>query len=318
MVRSLLSLLTALAFVAAGGQQSRAADIVIGVPFWPSAEATAHIISQALQNELDVTTELRQSGTLGIFVGLDRGEIHVHPEIWMPKLASVVAEHGGERGALKLTQQGVEARRGICTTRATADATGLRRVSDLAEPQIARNFDSDGDGKGEMWIGAVTSPSTMIERVRARSYGYADTMSLLAAPEYVAMASVDVAVAVGRPVVFQCQSPHHIFQLHDIVFLDEPEHDPATWSVLGPEDGADWLERSKAASAWDNASFHIGYAASLDETSPEVVRFLENVSFTLDEIVDMSYSLGVAGQSPEDYATRWIAVNHARVREWAR
>ena len=52
-----------------------------------------------------------------------------------------------------------------------------------------------------MWIGAPTWSSTSIEKVRAKSYGYAKTMTLLEMPEDVAMAAVDSAVATEQPIV---------------------------------------------------------------------------------------------------------------------
>ena len=37
---------------------------------------------------------------------------------------------------------------------------------------MAANFDTDGDGMGEIWIGAAGWASTNIEKIRAKSYGY--------------------------------------------------------------------------------------------------------------------------------------------------
>ena len=314
--RSLQLLVGALTLLSASASVARSADVVIGVPFWPSAQATAHIISQGLEQELTVTTELRQSGTLGIFVGMQRGQIHVHPEIWLPNLEQVVAKHGGDSGRLLLAENGVAAAQNICVTRQTAEMTGIGQLSELADRAMAARFDSDGDGRGEIWIGASTWSSTAIEQIRAQSYGYAETMELLKAPEDVAMASVDVAVATGRPAVFYCYRPHHVFRLHDIVVLDEPEHDPASWTLVRPEDDPQWLEKSKAGSGWDSSHFHIGYTGTLAESAPTVAAFLENIDFTLDEIVEMSYAIGVEKEAPADFAARWIAENEARVRSW--
>ena len=63
---------------------ARAADLVVGVPFWPVGEATAHIIKLAVEQELGMDIRLRERGTLGIFVGIDNGEIDVHPQVCLP------------------------------------------------------------------------------------------------------------------------------------------------------------------------------------------------------------------------------------------
>lgn len=291
--------------------------VVIGVPAWPSARATSHILGRVLTDQFDLEVELRRTGTLRIFAGIDDGTIDIHPEIWLPNLTALVDKYATDRGSLTLSPQGVTASQNLCVTRATAEAVGISSVADLSKPEIAARFDTNGDGTGEMWIGASTWSSTLIERIRARSYGYAETMTLLEMEEDVAMAGVDVAAATGTPIVFYCYAPHHLFELHDIVVLDEPDHDPATWSIVLPtEDDTGWLERSKAASAWDESGFRIGYGTGLAETRPEVAKFLNAVTLSADDITAMSYALEVLRQDPEDFAAEWIERNDNRVKEW--
>jgi glycine betaine/proline transport system substrate-binding protein len=92
----------------------------------------------------------------------------------------------------------VPAWQGICATPAAAEK-GLKTIADLSDPEKTKLLDTDGDGKGEMWIGAQTWSSTGIERVRANSYGYAKNLTLVEAEEEVAMAGIDAAVATDQP-----------------------------------------------------------------------------------------------------------------------
>ena len=126
--------------------------------------------------------------------------------------------------------------RAFAPRRQTVDKTGIRAVADLLDPKKTAAFDTDGDGQGEMWIGAETWSSTAIERIRANSYGYAKTMRLLEMPEEMGMAAVDAAEATDKPIIFACYSPHVVFKLHDIVKLDEPAYDAAKWHVVLPAD----------------------------------------------------------------------------------
>jgi glycine betaine/proline transport system substrate-binding protein len=287
--------------------------IVVGVPNWPSAQVTAHIIEDVLEERMDVDVRLRSIGTVQLFGAIDRGEVDVHPEVWLPNLQSFVA---GDSGTLTLADNSVPARQGLCTTRATKEGTGLSAVADLADPDMAAKFDTDGDGRGEMWIGAFEWSSTRVERVRARSYGYDETMMLLTAPEDVAMAAVDAAAATGAPVVFFCYAPHHVFSLHDIVTLEEPPHDPATWQIVRPEEDPAWLAQSTAASAWAPGSYHVGYATDLLEYEPHVARFLERMTLTAQDAQAMSYAVLVENRSPAEVAATWIEENASRVEDW--
>ena len=60
---------------------------------------------------------------------------------------------------------------------------------------MAAKFDTDGNGKGEIWIGAAGWASTNVEKIRAKSYGYSETMNLKEMDETLALAEVDNAVA---------------------------------------------------------------------------------------------------------------------------
>jgi len=290
--------------------------IVVGVPNWPSAQVTAHIIEEVLEERMERDVRLRPIGTIQLFGAIDRGEVDVHPEVWLPNLENFVDQYVDGTGTLTLADNGVDARQGLCTTRATQEATGLSTIDDLADRQMAAKFDTDGDGLGEMWIGALDWSSTRVERVRAKSYGYDETMMLLTGPEDVAMAAVDAAAAIGSPVVFFCYAPHHVFSLHEIVRLEEPPHDPETWQILRPEDDPAWLAHSTAASAWPQGSFHIGYATDLLEHEPAVADLLENVSLTAEDAQAMSYAVLVEGKSPQEVAANWIEENEDRVEDW--
>jgi glycine betaine/proline transport system substrate-binding protein len=168
-----------------------------------------------------------------------------------------------------------------------------------------------------MWIGAPAWSSTGIERVRANSYGYAKTMTLVEAEEEVAMAGIDAAIATDQPVVFACYAPHYVFDLHKIVRLGEPPHDAATWSLVSAADPM-WIKKSKASTAWDAASFRIAYATDFGRKHPDIAAFLEKVDLSSDEATAMSYALEVERQAPLGYAKKWVEANAARVDGWAK
>ena len=291
--------------------------IVIGVPAWPSAEVTANIISMTLEEKFGAKPELVQRGTLTILNQVGQDTIQIHPEVWLPNLETAMARLEAADATVHLSPKGVDAAQNICASRETLDQTGVGSVADLSKPEIAAQFDSDGDGKGEIWIGAPSWSSTAIEKVRAHSYGYDQTMTLLEMPEDVAMAAVDVAASLGRPIVFYCYAPHHVFKLHDVVKLEEPAYDAAKWKLADSNEDANWIENSMAATAWDQSHFHVGYSASVKKM-PEIAGFLDSISFNADDIVNMSYAVEVERISPEEVARSWIEANSDRIGEWTK
>ncbi len=296
---------------------SQAADLVIAMPNWFSGQASANILKVALKQELDVDADAVEMGTLIAFAGLDSGSVDIHPEVWLPNLDDLVEKYVEGAGTVALSPIGVPAWQGLCETRA-AEQKGISDISDLNDPKKTAMFDTDGDGKGEIWIGAPSWSSTAIERIRANSYGYGKTMTLLEMPEDVGMAAVDAAVATDRPIIFGCYAPHTVFKLHDIVRLTEPPYDPDKWNIVLPTEDPQWQQKSSATVGWDNAHYHIAYAASLRTRHPEVAEFLDRVDFTPEEATEMSYALQVERQDPYEFAKQWVSRNEARVKGWVK
>jgi glycine betaine/proline transport system substrate-binding protein len=307
-------LFPALAALSAATAPALADPVVIGVPSWPSADVTARIIAEAAER-MGVETELRERGTMTILADMAEGSVDVHPEVWFPNLGDAVERLNAD-GRIVVSQHGVDARQNVCVTKSTAETTGIKALADLASPQMAEKFDSDRDGKGEIWIGAPTWSSTEIEHIRARSYGYFRTMSLLELPEEIAMAAVDVAASFGSPIVFFCYRPHHIFDLHELVVLEEPTYDPARWNLIKRADDPYWLQKSRAETAWDVSHFKIAYAKSLEEEQPAFARFLSNIRLERADITGMSFAVQVEHKPVEQAASEWMAANEDRIREW--
>lgn len=295
---------------------SIAADLVIAMPNWPSGQAGANILKLAIAEKFGLDAEVRELGTMLAFAGMESGEVDVVPEVWRPNFDDLVKQYGPDGSkTIVLGQRTVPAWQGLCAT-PDAAAAGIKDVSDLNDPAKTALLDTDGDGKGEVWIGAETWKSTGIERVRANSYGYATTVTLVEAEEDVAMAAVDAAVATDRPMVFYCYEPHHVFKLHDVVRLTEPAFDPAKWKIVSQADDPLWISKSSAPVAWGPVEFHIAWSSAFAKKHADVAAFLEKVDFKPDEISAMSYALQVDRQAPADYAKAWVEQNKSRVEAW--
>lgn len=299
-----------------GLSSALAADVVVGVPNWPSAAATASIIKVVLEDNLGLEVELQNGTNPVIFEAMDTGSMHVHPEVWLPNQANLHDKFVKSKGTVRMNPNGVPSFQGMCVTKATADRTGITDISDLADPDMAKNFDSNGDGRGEVWIGASGWASTNIEKIRAKSYGYDETMELLEMDESLAMAGVDTAVAKDTNHVFYCYTPNHMFALHDLVILNEPEYDASKWTVIQPTDDPQWLEKSSAPVAWDLAYLHVHYAASLEESHPEAADLLGKVAMSTDLVSKMTFALVVEKMSPADHAEQWVKDNADLVESW--
>ena len=314
------SLCAALLFIGVspvvGISSAQAADVVIGVPNWPSAAATASILKVVLEDNLGLEVELQNGTNPVIFEAMDTGSMHVHPEVWLPNQTNLHDKYVTSKGTVRMSPNGVPSFQGMCVTKASAERTGITAIADLADPDMAKNFDSNGDGLGEAWVGASGWASTNIEKIRAKSYGYDETMELLEMDEALAMADLDAAIAKDANHVFYCYTPNHMFALYDLVILEEPPYDASKWTIIQPTDDPEWLEKSSAPVAWDLAYLHVHYAASLEESHPEAAALLSKVKLTTDQVSHMTFGLVVEKMSADDYAVQWAKDNAELVDSW--
>ena len=295
---------------------AQAADVVIGVPNWPSVNATAHILKVAIEENLGLEVELQNGTNPIVFEAMDKGSMHAHPEVWLPNQQNLHDTYVMDKGTVVKNENGVPAFQGMCVSKEIAEKHDVKSITDLTDPEKAALFDSDGDGQGEVWIGAPGWASTNVEKVRAKSYGYDATMQLTEMDETLAYANLDNAIKAGEPWVGFCYTPHYVFALHELHALEEPPYDASKWTVIQPTDDPAWLEKSTAAVAWDTAYLHLHYAKSLQDDFPEVATIMANMKLTTEEVSAMTYALVIDKAEPLDFAKSWVKDNEDRVLGW--
>ena len=303
-------------FLTASTVPAMAADIVIGMPNWTTVQAKAHILKQVIEDNFGLEVEIQSGANPIVFEGMDQGSIHIHPEVWMPNQQNLHDTYVNERGTVVMSPNAAQSRNGMCVLRRTAEELGIDSITDLSNPDIAAAFDSNGDGQGEIFIGAPGWASTPVEQVRARDYGYGELMELQVLEDAIAYGNLDNAAASGDHWVGYCSAVHYIFQAHDVVMLEEPPHDPDNWVMVQPTDDPEWLEKSSITTGWRPADLHIHYARSLQDSHPDVAAFLESVEIGAQQLAALSFAMGVERQDPTEFAQGWVDENAEQVASW--
>ncbi len=308
--------MTATAALIAMGGAASAQDLVLGVPNWPAANATSNILKVVIEENFGLDVELQNGTNPIIFEAMDAGSMHLHPEVWLPNQQNLHDTFVQEAGTVVANQNPVQAVQGMCVTQHTADTYDITSIDDLTDPDKIAVFDKDGNGTPEVWIGAPGWASTVIEQVRAKSYGYDQTMELKQYDGTVAWGELGTAANNDEAWIGFCYEPHFIFVAYDLVYLDEPAHDPATWNIVQPTEDPNWLEVSEASTAWNGAKLHLHYAASVREEYPEVAAMLDNYSMPPEVLSQAGYELSVNDVDVETFARDWVANNEDVVLGW--
>lgn len=293
-----------------------ASDIVIGVPNWSSVNATAHILEVVIEQNLGLDVELQNATNPIVFEAMDKGSMHVHPEVWMPNQQNLHDTYVKANKSVVMNGNPVQASQGMCVPTYLAEKYDIKSIDDLSDSEKMKIFDLDGNGKPEVWIGAPGWASTVVEKIRARSYGYDQIFELTEYEETIAYANLANATKAEEPWIGFCYNPHYIFVTQELTVLEEPAHDPATWTIVQPTDDPDWLAKSQASTAWNGATLHLHYAKALEEKYPTVAALFAAYQMQPDDLSAMGKALAVDGQDPAEFAAGWVAANEETVLNW--
>ena len=75
---------------------------MIGVPNWPSVNATSHVLKVIIEDNWGLDVELQNASNPVIFEAMDRGSMHVHPQVWLrlPNQANLNEKYVKSKGAV--------------------------------------------------------------------------------------------------------------------------------------------------------------------------------------------------------------------------
>jgi glycine betaine/proline transport system substrate-binding protein len=298
---------------------AKAVDVVLPDPGYPGGTAIVNVIKTIAEQRLGLDVDLVKSSSMPVIwkaMDAGNGDIDVWPEVWMPNQKSLVDEYVTRKGTVKLGSKPYNALNGICITRTVSEDHGIKSVYDLTSAKNAQLFDTDGNGKGEMWIGPNGWMSTNVEKIPARDYGYGEFFDLLVMEEAAALARLDAANKREEPFVFYCYAPHHIFKMYDLVVLEEPTHDPEKFKMVQPSESSDWYEQSHVSTAWGDTLVYISYAKTLEERSPQFASMLDNMALTSDLVSEWVFEVGVNKRDPESFSEQWVKDNGEIVDSW--
>ena len=242
-----------------------------------------------------------------------KGDIDVHPDVWLPNQQSFTQKYVDEAKTVTLSSNPYEGNQGFCVSKDFGQANNITDIADLGRPDVAALMDSDGNGKGEMWIGAPGWASANVNEVKTRDYGLLDFIEPIRAEESVKTARIKDSIAKGEGYAFYCYKPHAVWFMFDVEMLSEPTFDEAKYKMIQPSDDADWYEKSSVATKDALKNVQIAWSNSLVDRSPAIAEFFTNFALTADDVSGLAFEISANGRDPADVAKEWVEANSDRV-----
>ena len=307
------SLLSAMSVPAFAGE-----EVKIGVPSWTGAQAIAHLLGAVVEMRIGGKVEMVPGNNATIFQAMDqgKGDIDVHPDVWLPNQESFTKKYVDGAGSVTLSSNPYQGNQGFCVSKDFAKANNITDIADLGRPDVAALMDSDGNGKGEMWIGAPGWASANVNEVKVRDYGLLDFIEPIRAEESVKTARIKDSIAKGEGYAFYCYKPHAVWYMFDVEMLTEPTYDPAKYVMVQPSDDADWYEKSEVTTKDALKEVQIAWSKSLGDRSPAIAEFFGRFSLTADDVSNFAFEISGQGRDPAEVAREWIEANPERVDAW--
>lgn len=332
-LRSLV--LAALVVVGPVGIAGAKEKVVVGELNWTAAIAIQNILKVVIEDRLGADVEFVRGDSASIFAGMDKGagEFDVYTDLWMPNQAGAWAKHiaKGSRQTVRVNKQPYTGVQGLFIPGYVRDMHGVKSVNDLANPAIAKLFDTDGDGKGEFWPGGPGWGATDVEQVKAKTYGYDKYFEPVVVEQWVMETRLKAAYERKNPILFYYWTPEWIHAKFDLRRLEEPDftgysmdskrddplYDPkGCWHMIGFADDPQWLEKSHIDCAWPDAQVYVAYSKSLTKRVPNVAKFLDQIVFEPATINDWILKISVDKMAPEKMAKDWVKNNPDTVSAW--
>jgi glycine betaine/proline transport system substrate-binding protein len=307
--------------------------VVIGELSWPGADVIANVLEQVMTQNLNVNVSTIFATESALYESMNKGDgsVDIVPDMWTDHLGQQLRKYvlPGSRETVLLNKKPYLGTEGIFIPTYVADQYDVRKLSDLAKPEVARIF-RNGAEKGQLWMGAEGWESTNRQMVRAKSYGIAPNFELTTVDQAVFLAQLKAAYEKKKPIVFYYYAPEWIFAAYKLTRLAEPPFDgfstddakgtdrynsKGCYTFYQPAMRSDWLEASSIKCGEPPTRVHVAYSKALALRAPKVAQFLSQVSFDADTINAWIFAVEIDKKQPPVVAKNWIVGNQEEIQK---
>lgn len=322
------------ALMAVAGSAEAKTKVVIGHLDWPGATAIETVLAEVMTRYLDAEVEVISAAQEALYEALDKGDgsADIVADMWTDHLPAQMKNYVKDKGSIILNATPYLGTEGIFVPAFAADEMGVKNLADFAKPEVAKLFDSDGNGKGEIWAGEVGWESTNHTTVRAKSYGFDKTMESTTVATAVFLAQLKDAMENKKPIAFYYWTPEWIHAAYKLVKLAEPEFDgyaadnakgterykaDGCYTFYQPTERNDWMEASSIKCGQPPTRVNIAFSKAFNDRAPKIGQFLKQVTLNADDVNAWILAMEVDKKDIKDVAKAWIDANKAKIEsEW--
>ncbi|MBM3647649.1 MAG: ABC transporter substrate-binding protein [Alphaproteobacteria bacterium] len=301
---------------------------------WAASSAIAQVIKLVIERYIGDTVEIVGGDEAPMYEAIAAGHgdvdatgdfwANLWPAIWSGRIAP------GSDESMKVNKNPYMGGEGIFVAGYTQDTHGITDIVQLKDPEIAKLFDTDGDGLGEYWTGAAGWQSVDYNAVKAKSMGFADLWEPVVVEVPVLEGMIDAAFQRQEPILFYYYWPEWIFGAYDLRQLKEPPftgyssetlkdsplYNPdGCYNFISQSEDQEWLEKSSITCAYPEIPVYVLYSATLAERAPKSAQLLDQVTFDREVVNGWIKAISHDGVEAAVVAEEWVNANETMIKE---
>jgi glycine betaine/proline transport system substrate-binding protein len=295
-------------------------------PTWDTEWFQAQIYKKAMEAlgyEVEGPTALDNPP---FYQAVGQGDMDFWASGWFPLHNTYLEDLKGKASTVGYVAKG-GALQGYLIDKKTADEHNIRLIDDFKKPEIAKLFDSNGDGKADLVACPPGWGCELTITHQLEAYGLNDTVNAIQAAYSASMADALSRYEQGQPIFFYTWTPNWTVGMlkpgEDVVWLEVSE--PSL-----PEEQKDMEDQTTIPDVKGCASnpCQMGWPANdiqvvanneFLEANPAAKKLFEVMSIPLDDIFAQNAQMYEGADKPADLerqADEWIAANQEVFDSW--
>ena len=253
--------------------------------------------------------------TMVLAVGFGDADFTVNA--WDKLHAAFYDKAGGDENMIKVGNVLPGVLQGYLIDKKTADQYNIKYITDLKKPEIAKLFDTDGDGKADM---TGCNPGWGCELVIAhhmKAYDLEKSITVNQGSYFALMADTITRYKEGKPVFYFTWVPQWIASVlvedKDVVWLEVPKTD-----LPGGKNDVNTMYKGK------NLGFAVDKVEAVlnkefAQENPAALKFLSLVQISTDDESTQNLKMQEGEKKPKDitrHAKEWVQAHRAQFDEW--
>ncbi|MBD8573250.1 glycine betaine/L-proline ABC transporter substrate-binding protein ProX [Pseudomonas syringae] len=245
------------------------------------------------------------------------GDADFTVNLWEKLHDAFYQKAGGDRSMIKAGDIMPGVLQGYLIDKKTAEAHNIKYLTDLQKPEIARLFDSNGDGKADL---TGCNPGWGCELIidhHLKAYGLEQTVVANRGSYFALMADTIARYKEGKPILYYTWVPQWIAGVlvedRDVVWLEVPRTD-----LPGGKNDVDTMYKGK------NLGFAVDKVEAVlnrdfAEKNPAALKFLSEMQITTADESAQNLKMQQGENKPADirrHSEQWVAAHRAQFDQW--